>query len=61
MRGNVKERREVTLLGRRQACSPKEECKKISKTELWECNKGVKEGIGLKGTKGVVRRFSRIS
>ena len=57
----MKERRKLTVLGRKTACGPKGEYMVISKAELEEGSEEVKEGIGLNGTKGMMRRLSRDS
>lgn len=58
LRENMKERRKITLLGRKRACGPKAECWRISKADLAEGNEEVEEDIGWKGTGGTVRRLS---
>lgn len=60
LRENVEERRKVTLLGRKRACSPKAECWRISKADLAEGNEEVEEDIGWKGTGEMVRRLSGV-
>lgn len=59
LRDNMKERREVTLLGRQRACIPKGR-RSISKAELGGLSEEGGKGIGLKGTKGIVMRSSRV-
>lgn len=45
--------------GKKESLSPKGEWRRISKAQLAKGNKEVKAGIGIKGTKGMVRRLSK--
>ena len=53
-------RKEVTLLGKKRACSPKKECRRISKTELGGDTKRVNQDSGETGSKGVVIGLSKV-